>query len=208
LLFLIFTISSATFINWYVELDLLCVDKLKVNFVVTWFYIGYFFGISLFFMPDQFGRRITILFSQFIAVLGYAMIIFIPNLIAKSIGFFIIGFVHIKNSIAYTQCSEFLPLKNQEMAITLISLYDTANITLCCVYVMFFDIKINDYVLINFCFAALALILYFFIVPESPKFLLMNDPTSEKGIDIINYISRFNGKKYQITKGSIMDIEQ
>jgi hypothetical protein len=36
-------------------------------------------------------------------------------------------------------------------------------------------------------------LLFLIIIPESPKFLFMNDPYSKKGIKVLNYISWFNG---------------
>jgi hypothetical protein len=45
------------------------------------------------------------------------------------------------------------------------------------------------------------------MVPESPKYLFMKNPKSQKAINIMNYISKFNGCKMRISPEGIMDTE-
>ena len=97
------------FENWLERFDLMCVDKFKVNFVVSYWYIGYLFGMFFFFMPDSIGRKKTIMIFFSLNIAGHAMALFSEDLTVKSIGFFLVGCMHIKNSCSFQYCSELFP---------------------------------------------------------------------------------------------------
>lgn len=92
--------------------------------------------------------------------------------------------------------------------ITLVSFYDTGNIALSCAYIMFIDSRIQNYMIINFGLSLFGGIMFVLMVPESPKFLLMKNPNSQRAIKILNYIAWFNGCKERIQEGAMMDTEQ
>ena len=53
----------------------------------------------------------------------------------------------------------------------------------------------------------LALILYLILVPESPRWLFQKKgANSKEGIDVLNYIAKFNGSKKRVPKTAVFDI--
>ena len=140
------------------------------------------FGVVLFFTPDLCGRKISLTFTAVLSAIASAVILFVPNTAAKSAGFFVIGFAHNKNSVSFTYCWELFPVKHQDIAITALGFYDTGNIAFSCAFVLLTGLPMQTYMIINFTLGVAGLILFILLVPESPKFLLMNDPSSSRGI--------------------------
>ena len=80
--------------NWYVQNDLMCTSKLKIAGVVSWFFIGYFIGSSMFFLPDTYGRKKSMTFGLIFNILGCYLTTFYASPILKAIGFFLLGLFH------------------------------------------------------------------------------------------------------------------
>jgi len=90
-------------VNWYVTMDLMCLDPLTYMSSISWFLIGYGAGIVLFFLPDLLGRR-YVMMRGLIIVNIWVMYIgtFSNNLQLLKIASFVHGFFHIKNTVCYT----------------------------------------------------------------------------------------------------------
>lgn len=166
------------FENWLERFDMMCMDKFDVNFVVSYFYIGYLIGIVTFIMPDSIGRKKTIILFFILSMSGHSLVLFCRNPIFKSVGFFLIGFAHIKNSCSFQYCSELFPKNKQQIAITVISFYDTCNIALICAYIKFVRPSTQEFLIINFGIALVAGLLFFLLAPESPKWFFSIDEQS------------------------------
>lgn len=86
-----------------------------------------------------------------------------------------------------------------------ICFYDSANIALASAYSLYIDKNMHNYLIINWVLSIIGGIIFVLMVPESPKYQLMKDPTSTKAIKSLNYISNFNGKKYRIPSDANLD---
>lgn len=60
------------------------------------------------------------------------LIIFSPSIMVKKIGFFVFGYLHIKNSLSYTHMFELIESKHQVFCSTIITGIDTLTITVTC----------------------------------------------------------------------------
>jgi len=47
--------------NWYLEMDLKCMPAAKIGLMITAYFVGYLFNGLFFTIPDQIGRKKTIL---------------------------------------------------------------------------------------------------------------------------------------------------
>ena len=100
---------------------------------------------------------------------------------------------------------ELLPEKNKSVGPTAINFLDLATVLSCCT-LMFFGIRDMDLIIKGFYFIqALCCLLYFLIIPESPRWLFMQNSNSREGIIALNYISWFNGSNVRIPEDAIMD---
>ena len=122
---------------------------------------------------------------------------FAPTYTVTIVGMCLMGFMMLKNSIAYSWTFEFLLKDHKPPAATMLNSLDYS----CCILggVYFLLIGINARTLIWF-FFALSLIGYFLIsilVPESPKWLLLQG-RREEAIKVLNYIAWINRSKTKI----------
>lgn len=54
-----------------------------------------------------------------------------------------------------------------------------------------------------------AFVIYFLAIPESPKWLFMKEGSqSQRGIDVINYISFVNGSEFRLRTGDIVYLNE
>jgi MFS family permease len=192
-------------LNWYVEYDLMCEDKMSISGIASYYYIGFFFGMFFFFFPDQYGRKLTMVMSLLMNFISSGMVIFGGSMYIKTIGFFISGAMHIKSTLAYCYIEELVPHSSTEAAFTFLSFYDTVNIALSCLYIMYVDNDVSNYLRINYALSVVGGIIFFFIIPESPKYLFMKDSKSKKAIDNMNFIAWFNGSKFRLPEDAQID---
>ena len=50
-----------------------------------------------------------------------------------------------------------------------------------------------------------AAVLFLLLIPESPRWLFMQDASSQEGIKALNFIAWFNGSKFRVPEDAIMD---
>jgi len=70
------------------------------------YFLGFGIGIILFFMPDKFGRKQTMNIVLPLYAISTAIGTFSPNLVLKSISYFVNGFLHISITCAFTHMYE------------------------------------------------------------------------------------------------------
>lgn len=122
---------------------------------------------------------------------------FAPSYTVTIVGMCLMGFMMLKNSIVYSWTFEFLLKDHKPPAATMLNSLDYS----CCIFggVYFLVIGISASTLLWF-FFALSLIGYFLvsiIVPESPKWLLLQG-RREEAIKVLNYIAWINRSKTKI----------
>ena len=191
--------------NWYVDNDMMCETQTRISSIVSAYFFGYFVGVFFFFMPNTYGRKPSMVLSLTCYTLGSGLIAYGNSIEKKTLGFFLLGVFHLKITLSYQYCAEFLENRHKQMALTFISLFDTASIGLSMFYMLQVDNNLVAYVRNWYVMGVVAYFLFLVIVPESPRYLFMKNPQSEAGIKVLNYISWFNGSRKRVPLGSVMD---
>ena len=126
-------------VNWYVTRDLVCVPMIEYSSLVSYFLVGYGFGIIFFFLPDTLGRKGSMnifvpLFTinAYLSTYSYSLILF-------KIGFFLNGFLHLKSTLCYTHGIELVPDKYKAMVPTLINAYDVSTFVVLALFYKFIE---------------------------------------------------------------------
>lgn len=102
---------------------------------------------------------------------------FSSSLFVKQVGFFIHGVFYQRTTLAFTYAIEMVPPSWKDNVQIIINLWDGLTIVIACLYFEF--AKSEDQLIMGFfivgvmCFAV-----FLVIVPESPIYLLNNDPHS------------------------------
>ena len=161
--------------NWYVTRDLMCTSQLDYLMVVSLYYIGYGIGISLFFIPDYFGRKVAMNATLPINIGGSALIVFSRNLNLMKLGAFITGMFHVKTTCSFTHAVELVPDKYKTRTVVMINaIYFSCMVLVGMFYLLVAadtDILLSTYLYI----AIIASLLYIGFVPESPYWLVRNE---------------------------------
>lgn len=158
-------------------------------------------GLLLLPMPDKLGRKGSFVIILNIYLFASAITLYSPNLSLKTIGMFIQGFFHIKNTLSYTHMIEILPEKNKELCLTFISLFDQMSLFLIASSLSFVTKNLTGILYTYNLTGSLLIILYLIIAPESPYFLITRNKKQE-GIKVLNYIAWFNGSKNRIPEAA------
>jgi MFS family permease len=76
-------------------------DKSKYNMIGSSYFIGFFIGSIIFFLPDRLGRKGTFNVVLPLYILSCYFALFPKKIEFKILGFFMMGFFHIKTSLSY-----------------------------------------------------------------------------------------------------------
>jgi MFS family permease len=172
--------TEGGFNNWFVSLDLMCKNPATYNGGASFYFVGYLIGIIFFWMPDNLGRRSTMLFILPIYVLASALSIFSEKMAFKTIGFFLQGLFHLKITVSYTHVLDLMPTNSKSFVATLITAFDSATPMFACLYFKFVEKNIDKVLKIHFCYGCIACISYIAFIPESPRWLLLKKGSNNK----------------------------
>ena len=189
--------------NWFVTMDLMCLDPIDYTSVVSWFFIGYIPGTIFFFLPDLLGRK----FVMNLCMVPNIMIMFVgtfsKNLDLLKIAAFFHGFFHIKVTVCYTSAVEFMPDKYKTLACTVINCFNVSEYIILGLFYLFIEPDTDTLLIFYFVIGVLSCILYVLFIPESPFWHIANEgPNSQKAIKDLNYIAWFNGSSYHLPEDS------
>ena len=185
-------------------MDLMCTPKNKISLMFMMFFVGTISGAFLAAIPDRIGRKKSVIGGMIFSLLAQTMMLFIPNYIVRTAGFFLLGISNLKNSQSYVWASECVPFQTKSKAFTIINVVDALP-TL--VTGAFYILVARDWFTIyaiNVGVSYTALLLAF-ICPESPRWLLCNGRV-EDAIKAINYIAKVNGSSERIPENAIVTI--
>lgn len=118
-------------------MDLMCVDRSKVSFMTSCYFIGFGIGAVLFPLPDLYGRRKTLILSMVGYLMAIVMLLFSSTIFMRSASLFLIGFFHLKNSISYVVCFESVCDAHKSSVSTAINAFDGATLIFLGTYFIF-----------------------------------------------------------------------
>ena len=185
----------------------MCTPPSSYNSIGSFFFIGYGIGAIFFFLPDAFGRKkVMSIFMTFVMFATYISA-FGTDMSHMRIGFFLIGFFHLKISLSYTYAAELVPESSKQMVLTIISAYDACSLLIACSIMKYYKPDETLVMQFHFGLGLFALLLFSLVIPESPKWLFMKKGTnSREAINILNYIAWFNGCELRVPDDAIFDI--
>jgi hypothetical protein len=114
-----------------------------------------------------------------------------PSYPARFIAFILMGVSSIKNSISYVWLFELVESRHKPAACTFMNVLDTGTMVIFGFYLLFVS---KDWFPLYFgamSVTAFSLAIVIILMPESPKWLLINKSQKE-AIEQFNYIGRFN----------------
>ena len=176
--------------NWYTEMDLMCVAPAAVGMMYTWYFVGTMVGGILSPFPDRIGRKKSVIAGLILSTIAQTIMLFVSNMNVRSVCFFLMGFSNLKISQSYVWLSETVPKDARAGAITIIGVADAITGLIAGMYYILIS---RDWwplymFVTGLSYLAIALA---FIMPESPRWLLVSGRTRE-GIKAINYIAWIN----------------
>lgn len=151
----------------------MCHSQTELAKICSIYYIGYGVGIILCQMPDKFGRKRTMQMILPLYVLDQYIILYRPELYLKRIGYFLQGFLHLRLSNSITHMLELISPKHWNPCVTMIAGFDSGSIGISCFMLLYLNNNIDYILRLFFMLSTFSCVLYQFIVPESPKFLIM-----------------------------------
>lgn len=133
------------------------------------------------------------------------LITFDETLLGKKIGFALLGIFHLRQVLATQMCVELMSNNHKAMSLTAINFFNSFSPALASIYFLYVDQ--DEYLFFKwvFYFGIFVSILFVIIVPESPRWLMMLDPESQKGRSILNQIAKINGSKFRVPENTVMD---
>ena len=176
--------------NWYVEMDLMCTPLTQISLMFMWFFIGTIAGGSLAVIPDRIGRKKTVIWGMTVSLAAQTVMIFSPDILIRSICFFVLGISNLKNSVSYVWASESVPFKRRSTVFTIINVVDAMPTLITGGFYLLVAREWFTIYAINVAVGYSALLLAL-VCPESPRWLLYNGRQKE-AIDALNYMARFN----------------
>ena len=151
----------------------MCQTTSENNKICSFFFIGFGFGLLLFFLPDTFGRKYAFNCVLPFHLLGNFLTVYGNTAGLKSLGFFIMGVFHLKITLSYTYILELVEETKKPMASTIINAFDSSSNLITCLILLFFT-KNEDTVMRGAWFVGLVgYIIFIVICPESPRWLFM-----------------------------------
>ena len=99
--------------------------------------------------------------------------------------------------LSYTHMFELSDEKSKAFCGTFLNTMDVLTFTIEGLYFENVDRNAIQYLQTVFLLQAVGVALYLILIPESPRWLLLQE-RQEEAIDCLNYIARFNGSKKRI----------
>ena len=133
------------------------------------------------------------------------LIVFAPNPILKSVGYFFQGILHLKIPLSFTHLFELSPEEKKSICSILISSIDNFTLAYFSLFLLFITRDADRIIKTVYLIEAVAIFLYLAIAPESPAWCLLNH-RFEEAVDNLNYISKANGNKPVLSPNSKVEM--
>jgi hypothetical protein len=193
--------------NWYFTLELFCQNPLSYVSIASFYCFGYACGVIFFFLPDQLGRKKTLMLSLGMNIIAMYLAIYDQRIPVKKFGFFLNGFFHIRYSGSIIHSLEMVPDVYKNANFTGLLLFEVSVVFYACLVFYFYSPSIQLVFDIHFILGVGMYLAYCLVVPESPRWLFQRDgPKSKDAINVLNYIAWFNGSSKRIPLDAHFDI--
>ena len=154
---------------------MMCMSPSRVNLPYTLYFASFGVGGLLTFpLLDKLGRLRSHWVFSTLALLAQALIVFVPNYMAHTIGYALLGFLMAKQALCYTWAFDLLMKDHKSCALTFIHLLDFST---CAIGGLYFTMSDQpDWKSLIYPFFYLGLLGYLMcllLLPESPKWLLL-----------------------------------
>ena len=200
------TSSDRYLYNWYLSIDLKCNTDDEIASIPASYFFGYGCGLMLFFLPDKFGRKMTMNMVLPLYIISSHITVYGKTINAKKLGFFLQGYLHIKYTNLYTHAMELVPEKYKHITCTAITGLDAGPMLYNCFVIYFIKRDVHTFLEFSHKVSAVATIIYLLIAPESPRWHFLNKGNkSKEAINTLNYISWFNGSNNRVPEIAIFD---
>lgn len=132
------------------------------------------------------------------------MVAYGNTIFVKTLGMFMQGVLHLRITLSYTNMYELVREGDKPFCAQLINIADTMAMAMTGLILM---LTRNGVAFIQYMhiISTVFVLLYFLVIPESPRWLLINGKLKE-GIDALNYIAKFNGSNHRIPQTAEFDI--
>mmetsp|Transcript_12808 Transcript_12808/g.21674 ORF Transcript_12808/g.21674 Transcript_12808/m.21674 type:complete len:203 (-) Transcript_12808:1054-1662(-) len=183
----------------------MCHDRKQIQAVISSYFIGFSLGIILLNMPEVLGRKKTMSILMALYLFFSQLTIYSPSLVWKAVGFFMQGFLHLKITLSYTHIFELIDDRSKQLCATTMNAFDASTLFTIGFCLKFVESDVVVVVETMNAIGSLAIILYLLFVPESPRWLMVNQ-RSKESIKVLNYIAWFNGSSYRIPEQAQFDV--
>jgi hypothetical protein len=119
-------------------MDLMCVDRTTINWMVTIHYIA--FGIGGFFLwwvPDKYGCRSTFSLFGTIHLIALWIMILVPNYWVRFSMFGVMGLAQLKTNVCYSWLFSLVHSSNKASVCSFLNAFDTITLAVSCFYFQF-----------------------------------------------------------------------
>lgn len=147
----------------------MCESPGLIKSIASFYFLGYTCGSTLFVLPNLIGRKKAMTVSVFMALVSTALLIYGDSINIKMIGFFIQGYFHIKLTLVFPYCSDFVENRHKQIVVTLINVMDTVSITLCALFITFVSPDLIRFIEIWFFMNVAFFVVFVLVMPESPR---------------------------------------
>lgn len=158
--------------NWYVQMDLVCANKIRTNSMISFKYIAFgIAGLLLFAMPDRYGRKFSMVVNFAVHLAAQYLILFDSDYWARSFALILYGCAQLKQTVVYVWASELAPAANSTNVTVSLSCFDSGSLAFICTYFLFISRDWFPLMLFMTMLSTLSFLVCVFLLPESPSWL-------------------------------------
>ena len=118
-----------------------CYPRSQVSLLVTYYFIGFGFGVIFYPIPDLYGRKTALVFAMTGYLAAFALLLLNPSFQSRSISLFLIGFFHLRSTSSFVLCMDIAPDDSKFITTTTMNIIDGGTLIYMGIYFMF----IKDY---------------------------------------------------------------
>lgn len=155
-------------------------------------------GFCFFPVMDKIGRQKSHWIFSTGHILAQTLILFVPNYTARLIGFSMMGFMMAKNSLVYAWTFEFLLKDHKATGSSVVNILEFTSCIFGGIYFLLIGTNVKPLLYFFFIYSVIGYLLVSIVVPESPKWLLLQGKR-EEAIKVLNYIAWMNRSKTTIS---------